>query len=272
MDQTWIYLNTGKGTPTFNMALDEMLLTWHSRGEIPPAIRFYQWDPATLSIGYFQKIKDKIDLDAVREKGLGFVRRLTGGRAVLHDQELTYSVVVAEQGQDMPRSVIEAYRVLSQGILEGYKEIGIEAEFSIPQEKLNQTGSAVCFEEPSWYELVIGGRKAAGSAQTRQKGVILQHGSIPIEFDDEKLFDLFIYPNDKIKERSRRAFKEKAVAIQEVVDHPISIEDVEKAFKKGFEKGLHINLEPYTLSSKQLEEVRDLEEKKFGNDEWTYYR
>ncbi len=117
------------------MALDEALLNWHSSGAIPPTIRFYGWNPATLSIGYFQQLEKEINMEKVKEKELGFVRRPTGGRGVLHEHELTYSVIVSEQHPAMPASVTEAYRVISTGLLEGFKELGLSAYFAVPESK-----------------------------------------------------------------------------------------------------------------------------------------
>ncbi|MFD1017596.1 lipoate--protein ligase family protein [Thalassobacillus hwangdonensis] len=272
MTESWLYVDSGHATPAFNMALDEALLNWHSEGKIPPVLRFYGWEPAGLSVGYFQKTKGKIDLDGVKRHGFELVRRQTGGRAVLHDQELTYSVIVSEEHPSMPKSVKEAYLILSQGLLEGFTNLGIKAEFAIPDGSLDATGSAVCFEEPSWYELIVDNKKAAGSAQTRKKGVILQHGSIPIDVDDVKLFDLFTYPNERVKERARKAFGDKAVAINEILSTPVSFDDVKSAFKAGFEKGLGIELEPLELTPEQLEEVNRLAEERYRNDEWNYSR
>ncbi len=272
MTETWVFLDTGYHTPEFNMALDESLLNWHSQGLIPPVLRFYGWDPPGLSLGYFQKSKGKIDIEATHNHGYRIVRRPTGGRAVLHDNELTYSVIVAEEHEKMPKSVTEAYRVISQGLLEGFSGLGIQADFSIPEGKLGQTNSAVCFEEPSWYELIVEDRKAAGSAQTRQKGVILQHGSIPIDVDEVALFDLFVYPNERIKERARRSFGGKAVAINDVLEDKKNLADVKAAFKSGFEKGLGVKLEPYTLTKEQLEEVETLAKTKYSDDSYTFSR
>ena len=123
MNATWYFINSGPCRPSYNMALDEALLDWHSNGEIPPVIRFYEWNPATLSIGYFQEAMKEINLQAVKEQGLGFVRRPTGGRAVLHEAELTYSIIVSENYSDMPQTVTEAYRVLSEGLLIGFQNL-----------------------------------------------------------------------------------------------------------------------------------------------------
>ncbi|MFJ7646529.1 biotin/lipoate A/B protein ligase family protein [Lysinibacillus sp. NPDC097279] len=272
---TWYFLNSGKCSPSFNMALDEALLDWHSEGLIPPVIRFYEWEPATLSIGYFQQAKRDINLDALREQGIGFVRRPTGGRAVLHEHELTYSVIVTESYPNMPESVTEAYRVLSEGILEGFHNLGMDAYFSVPdtEEKkadLKQPKSAVCFDAPSWYELVVEGKKIAGSAQTRQKGVILQHGAILLDLDEEKLLSVFNFSSEEAKERMRKKLPEKAVAINSLVQKPVSIEQCVTAFRDGFAKSLQIELKPFTLSEEQLNYVRDLEEKKYAHDDWNF--
>jgi lipoate-protein ligase A len=275
--EVWRYIDSGNCSPAFNMALDEVLLEWHSKGKIPPTIRFYGWDPATLSIGYFQKVEKEINLEAVKKYQLGFVRRPTGGRGVLHDKELTYSVIVSEEHPEMPRTVTEAYRVISEGILQGFKNLGLDAYFAIPRTNEEKQGlksprSAVCFDAPSWYELVVEGRKVAGSAQTRQKGVILQHGSILLDLDEDLLFDLFKYPNDRVRERMQRAFKNKAVAANTLREKPVTIEEAKKAFKEGFENGLNIELAPYELTSEELEYVEQIAKEKYESEEWNFKR
>lgn len=274
MTETWNFINTGSNDPYYNMAMDEALLNFVSRGEIDPVVRFYTWNPATLSIGYFQRLKKEIDIDKVKEKGFGLVRRQTGGRGVLHDKELTYSVIVPESHPNMPSTITEAYRVISEGLLEGFKLLGFDAYFAIPRskeerEKLKQPRSAVCFDAPSWYELVVEGRKIAGSAQTRQKGVILQHGSLLQDVDVDELFDMFIFKNDRLKEKMKKAFVDKAVAINDISDRHISIEEMEKAFEEGFKKGLNIEFKPLSLTENQLAEVKVLEEK-YRSEEWLY--
>ncbi|TDM04333.1 lipoate--protein ligase family protein [Macrococcus carouselicus] len=276
MTEQWLFINTKKQNPYFNMALDEALLNWVSEGKMQPVIRFYGWNPRTLSIGYFQKLEKEIDIEKVKANDIGLVRRTTGGRGVLHDKELTYSVVVPESHPDMPQAVTEAYRVISNGLLEGFKELGFDAEFAIPRTeeqkaKLRDPRSSVCFDAPSWYELVVEGRKVAGSAQTRQKGVILQHGSILQDIDTNELFDLFIYKNPRMREKMQNAFSDKAVAINDLSDRHVTIKEMEEAFHKGFEKGLGIELVPYELTNEQLEEVYQIADK-YMSDEWTYRR
>ncbi|KXH87465.1 biotin/lipoate A/B protein ligase family protein [Sporosarcina sp. HYO08] len=276
MEKTvWHFINSGKCSPSFNMALDEALLEWNSRGEIGPVLRFYEWEPATLSIGYFQSVDKEIDMEQVEKHGLGFVRRPTGGRGVLHEHELTYSVIVSEDYPDMPETVTEAYRVISSGLLEGFRNLGLDAEFSVPRsarqsEELKNPKSGVCFDAPSWYELVVEGKKVAGSAQTRQKGVILQHGAILISLDEDKLVSLFKFNSERLRERVRKSLPEKAVAIDRLVDRTVTVDECVEAFSTGFEKALDMTLVPLELTDEQLAYVKEIEEKKYANDAWTF--
>lgn len=272
---TWHFINSGKCSAAYNMALDEALLDWHSQGKIGPVLRFYEWEPATLSIGYFQSVEKEIDLAQVEKHGLGFVRRPTGGRGVLHEHELTYSVIVREDYPDMPETVTEAYRVISGGILEGFRNLGLNANFSIPnnereKDELKKPKSGVCFDAPSWYELVVEGKKVAGSAQTRQKGVILQHGAILLRMDEDKLVSLFKFKTEALRARVRRSLPQKAVAIDRLMDKVPSMERCVDAFSAGFESALNITLEPLQLSAEQEQYVKEIEQRKYGNDEWTY--
>lgn len=270
----WHYLSSGPCRASFNMALDEALLEWNSKGEIGPVLRFYQWENPTLSIGYFQKIKEEIDLQQVEQLGLSIVRRPTGGRGVLHEHELTYSVIVSEDYPGMPETVTEAYRVISGGVLEGFRNLGLQAEFSVPerqQKAISPTEkSAVCFDTPSWYELVVEGKKVAGSAQTRQKGVILQHGAILLSLEIEKLISLFHFSSERAKERMRKSLPERAVAIDQLTSEKISVEACIAAFKQGFEDSLGIELIPYELTEEQLAEVETIEKEKYANEAWTF--
>lgn len=270
MTETWFYLDSGYGTPAFNMAMDETLMNWHSRGDIPPVLRFYNWAPAGISVGFFQKVQGVINIENAIKHGIPLVRRQTGGKAVLHDEELTYSILVSEAHPAMPKSIKEAYLILSRGLLEGYRNIGIQAEFAMPKSK-SISKSAVCFEEPSWYELTLEGKKAAGSAQTRKNGVILQHGSVPLKMDEELLFDLFVYPDERTKERARNAFRKRAIAINDVLENPVNMEKVKAAFKAGFEKGLDIQLEMFEPPKKLMNEVLELE-RKYASEEWNFLR
>ncbi|SDC87978.1 lipoate-protein ligase A [Melghirimyces thermohalophilus] len=277
MKETWRLLHTGWRSSAENMAIDEAILIAHSEGKTPPTIRFYGWDPATLSIGYFQKVDKELDMDRLRKRKLGFVRRPTGGRAVLHDQEVTYSVIVGEDYPGMPTSVTDSYRVISQGLLEGFRKLDLSAEM-VPleteeeKEKYASMGSAACFDSPSNYELVVEGRKVAGSAQTRQRGVILQHGSILLDMDVDLLFDVLRFPSERVKQRLKEGFFQKAVAINEVSTTPISVEQAVQAFTEGFAIGMDIHLEPGELTPYEETLAQDLVRTRYGTEAWNLKR
>ncbi|MFD2829415.1 lipoate--protein ligase family protein [Corticicoccus populi] len=272
--QKWIFINSGRQDAFYNMALDELLMDKVREGEINAALRFYEWQTPTLSLGYFQKVLKEIDTDKVREYNYQMVRRQTGGRGVLHDKELTYSVIIPEEYDGMPESVTESYKILSHGLLYGFRNLGLEADFSIPKTKeqkqeLTQIRSSVCFDTPSWYELVVEGRKIAGSAQTRKKGVILQHGSILLDVDIDHLFDMFKYGNERLKEKMKAAFTEKAVAINDISNHRFNVADLYLPFKEGFKKGLDINFQDYTLTENDQDRLETLMEK-YRSEEWNF--
>lgn len=270
--RTWLFINSGTHTPSYNMALDEYLLDREASGSKRPILRFYKWDPPGLSIGYFQKTRGRINRNGLQQHGIRLVRRLTGGLAVLHDDELTYSVILPEDYPGMPESVVGAYRVLSSGLLEGFRALHLHAELAIPERKSQKSHSPVCFEEASWYELVVEGRKAAGSSQTRRRGMILQHGSIPMSVDDKELFDCFSYPSERVRERAQRAFGGKAVTLGDLTGREMTAEEVEKAFYYGFERGLDVNLETSELTGDEDRLVRELARSKYESDSWNFSR
>lgn len=279
--EQWRFIQSGACTPAENMAIDEAILISHSEGKTPPTVRFYRWRPATLSIGYFQKADEEVDRDELAKAGLGFVRRPTGGRAVLHDAELTYSIIVSEQYPGIPRTVNESYRVLSEGLMHGFRQLGLDANMvhlSADGDKplLAAASSAACFDSPSWYELVVEGRKIAGSAQVRQKGVVLQHGSILLDLDIDLLFRVLRFPSERVRERMRNAFRDKAVAINDIQFSlgraPVTYEQAEKAFRAGIAEGLGITLQPSELTDDERSLVQQLVKDKYGNEGWNLRR
>jgi len=275
--EQWRYIITEGMSPAMNMAVDEAILQLHSEGKVPPTVRFYTWEPATLSIGYFQKAEKEIDFAELRKHQLGFVRRPTGGRAVLHDQELTYSVVVSERHPKMPSSVTEAYKVISMGLLHGFQNLNLQAEMvslasEEEKEKYSSPGSSACFDSPSWYELVVEGKKVAGSAQTRQKGVILQHGSILLDMDVELLFSLLKFPSERVKERMMESFRQKAVTINEVSPVQVTLADAIAAFHKGFASGLEVELVESELTAEERALAEELARTRYATDEWNFRR
>lgn len=268
MQDKWNVLNSGHLDAATNMAIDELLLKWHSEGKIPPTIRFYGWQKPSLSIGHFQNVDKTIDLKGVLKHQCDFVRRLTGGSAVLHDNEITYSIIVSEDHPKIPSSVNEAYYILSQGLLEGYRILGIEADFAPYTKQKLKSRSAVCFESPAIYEMVVDGKKISGNAQTRKDGVLLQHGSIPMSFDADMLFDLFQFPSERVRERQRNTFLKRTISINEATGKQHTYEMLQLAFLKGFQRSLNISTAPMELTKEQNEDIADLVNTKYRTNAW----
>jgi lipoate-protein ligase A len=275
--EKWRFIRSGIDSPAYNMAMDEAITIAHSEGKVPPTLRFYGWNPPTLSIGYFQKAAAEIDLAAVEQQGIGFVRRPTGGRAVLHDQELTYSITVSENYPGMPSGVTEAYRVLSEGLLRGFQQLGLDArmvhlETIGEKHSVVQETSAACFDAPSWYELVVEGRKVAGSAQMRHKGAVLQHGSVLLELDAAQLFNLLRFPSEAVKQRLQKSFEGKAIAINmlrsELGLSRVTLAEAEAAFLQGFAEGMDVEFEAAEPTEYEQKLAGQLVLEKYATEAW----
>ncbi|TCI24621.1 lipoate--protein ligase family protein [Exiguobacterium sp. SH3S2] len=274
-DTTWHILTTQSLAPAENMAIDEAVAGWVARGELKPTLRFYSWAPHAISVGRFQRATRDLDREALAANGIPVVRRLTGGRAVLHADELTYSVILPETTPTLPTNVIESYRLLTEGVRRGYRALGVPAEFSVPlteedREVLRKPKSAVCFDAASYYELAVDGRKVAGSAQVRHQGAVLQHGSIPLSIDDDVLFDCFNMEADE-KVYAKARFSSKAVALNETLGRFVTFDEVAVAFEDGFRDAFQLTFEPLVFTATQRDEIARLVEK-YESDDWVWKR
>ncbi|MBD1373200.1 lipoate--protein ligase family protein [Hazenella sp. IB182357] len=265
----WRFLPYKKYQGAYNMAIDEAIMEAMREKTVEPTIRFYGWMPTTLSIGYFQRVEEEIDLQQLKRQQIDLVRRMTGGRAVLHDQELTYSIIMPENYPGLPHTISESYRILSTGLLLGYKKLGIDAELAKPSRKKEPILSAACFDQPSDYELIVGGKKMAGSAQLRQRGVVLQHGSILVHFNKDKLRSLLKHRNDQ---QLKVHFANHASAINERCDHPRSFQEIQHAFHQGFSEALQDELSREELTLKEKKRVEALAREKYTMDTWNFKR
>lgn len=252
-----------------NMAVDEAILTTHGEGGTPPTLRFYTWDRPAVSLGYFQDAAREVDREACREAGVSVVRRQTGGRAVLHEHEVTYSVVVSSDL--LPGSVVETYRRLAEGLVLGLRELGYAAELA--PEKTGPAGpggpggrAGACFEVPSSYEIVVGGRKVVGSAQTRGRGAILQHGSILLRLEPARLARLLGFP-----EEAASRIAAKAAGLEEFGEVP-SYEEVCGAVSRGMAAALGITFVASELRPEETALAERLVREKYGLDGWNLKR
>jgi lipoyl(octanoyl) transferase len=190
----WRFLLSPSATGAENMALDEALMT-HARSTGEWTFRVYEWSAPTISFGRNQTARGRYDLDRIDSKGLAVVRRPTGGRAILHDREITYSVTAPV---DSAGDLRESYDRINEIVLEGLRSLGVHASLAEGKTRAPSLGMAPCFNEPSAGELILAGRKLAGSAQWRSDGALLQHGSILVEDDQSLLAEFATVPHPQI--------------------------------------------------------------------------
>lgn len=164
------------------MAIDEVLLR-RAAASGEAVFRVYAWAGPTLSLGRNQPAHDEYDPAALREHGVSVVRRLTGGRAVLHHREVTYSVTAPET---LGGALRDAYARINEILMAGLRSLGVDAALAVPNGRAPLPSTAPCFEQPTEGELVLGAQKLVGSAQYREGGALLQHGSILVD-DDQRL-------------------------------------------------------------------------------------
>ena len=271
----WRLLDTGCKNGYYNMAVDEAIMKATEDNLIPPTIRFYQWSPPALSLGYSQQGKEVIDRESCDRAGVDVVRRLTGGRTILHDDELTYSIVLSETSEILPQSIIKSYKIISRGMVKGLKKLGLSVELKpFDKNKKKEKGfSAACFDAPSWYEVLADGKKLIGSAQTRRKGIILQHGSIPFTIEADKIYSLLKMKGnnqEKLRKRMIDKFQKKATALNTESEKVININELKKVLKKGWEEEFQVSLKWGELIPQEEKWIKQLVEKKYLTDEWNY--
>ena len=268
----WRLLNNGQLAGQMNMAVDEAIMQAVGEGKSVPTIRFYGWDPFCLSIGYAQSMRAEVDMDAVRARGFDVVRRPTGGRAILHGDELTYSLLVSQDEPRVAGGIVESYRRLSGGLVEGLRLLGAEALQSQPQQGATQEKSAACFDAPSHYEITVCGKKLVGSAQMRRKGMVLQHGSLPLCGDIGRIMDYLIMSSEERREYLRQDLRGRAATLEEVLGRVVPFAEVASALGEGLSCTLELDLVPGELSPYERELADTLYREKYSTDKWNEMR
>jgi lipoate-protein ligase A len=267
----------------YQMALDEALLESVIAGGAP-VVRFYTWRPATLSLGVNQPFGE-IDAEECARRGFVLVRRLTGGRAVLHQHELTYSVIAPENDSRVSGGVIESYRKISAGLVEGLRAMGADVSLAEPSKamfralaesrrrtELNETiesNGAVCFDTASAYELTARGRKLVGSAQARRGGAILQHGSILLEVDWDAWVNVFSYASEAGRERAYAKLPARMTSLSHELGRPVTARELQAALVPAFERTFGISLQEAEPAPDELEAARRLATEKYATEWWT---
>ncbi len=234
----------------FNMALDEAISEGIRAGSSLPTIRFYNWKPGAVSIGYFQGIRDEVNLEVCRELGIDRIRRWTGGGAVYHDfeREITYSVI-APAGI-FPKNIIESYRLICGWLVNGLGNLGIEAEFK----PVN--------------DILVKNKKISGSAQTRRGGILLQHGTLLYGLDLKTMFSVLNVSKQKVTDKMIKSAEERVTCI--LAHSDTGKKEVYEALVNAFTDGK--DYVSGVWSESEIARARELAKKKYKSDEWMYMR
>ncbi len=265
--EVWRILPFQKAGAVENMAVDEAVFRASIRKKAPSTLRFYGWRIPALSIGYFQDYEKEVDGEACRRFGVDIVRRPTGGKAVLHEQELTYAVIAGADSPLFAPDILKTYRVISNCIAKGLAEVGIRAEMEAdgrpaPDGMLRSS----CFSSPSRYELLVDGRKICGSAQMRSHGVFLQHGSLLMAFDPLRTCAVML--SRRNSERDADLLRNAVTSVGEQAGPAVDEERLCRVIREGFEKTLGIRFREGPLTPEEEGLKGELMTKKYGSEGW----
>lgn len=261
MERLWRLLITEPVDGATNMAIDEAL--WRSRhaGAGPPTLRFFAWDPPTVSLGYGQPLDEAVDVAACRRLGVGLVRRPTGGSAIYHDgpeRELTYSVAAANADLGTADDLLATYNWIALALCRGLRALGAAADI-VPIPEGTGPTPAFCFARTGRYEIEVAGRKLVGSAQRRQGACFLQHGSVLLGVDEERLALVFPTTADPLTTMT---------TLEAALAHRPHFDDVAAALRESFEKEHGVVLQPGGLSSEETAQAEALVRDKYATDAW----
>ena len=239
-----------------NMAIDEAILLSLKEGKVPPTLRLYRWQPSAVSIGTFQGMKEEVDVQYCRENGIDYIRRITGGGAVYHDYngEITYSILLPRGHKLAPEDILESYKILCGGIVSGLSKLGIESEFK----PIN--------------DIISGGKKISGNAQTRRHSCVLQHGTTLLDLDVEVMFSILKVPQEKISDKMIADVKERVTSIQDILERDVEVEELRSALEIGFSEALNVDLVKGELTFEEKSTAKRLAEIKYSTDEWNFSR
>lgn len=234
-----------------NMAIDEFLLT---NLKDKPIIRFYGWKPS-ITIGRYTNIVGLIDLDILKNSGIGYSRRLTGGGILTHHIDLSYSIFLPKR-YIKNRGVKENYRYICSFLIDIYKKLGLDAKFA-NEIGFNPIKSDICLAGLEEYDIVINGKKIGGNAQRYTKRAVLQHGSIPLWIDESLFKPIFLESSGIKNTQSLRKLR---------ID--ITLEELLELAKNSFKKTFNVNFFESEFNSSQKEEINRLIKGKYSNDNW----
>lgn len=248
-----------------NMARDEAISRAVSAGTQLPTLRLYGWQPPSISLGQSQRIRT-VDEVACRADGVDVVRRPTGGLAILHTDELTYSLSLPIQHPIAEGDVMTSYRRIARAIIATLQRLGVPDASADAVAKEDKAKGPVCFEAPSDYEVVGGGKKLVGSAQWRRVDGVLQHGSLPLYGDIARICKYLIGAPEPQRVRAH------AGTLSEIVQREVSWQVAAEAWRQSFAETLEVTFQVAELSDDELRCSDDLRASRYANDAWTRRR
>jgi lipoate-protein ligase A len=250
-----------------NMALDSAILEAVGKGIAPPTLRLYRWNPPCLSLGYSQSYQD-VDQKNITELGWDIVRRPTGGRAILHTDELTYAVIGPKSDPRLKGGLLESYRRLSEALYGSLLILNLPVEIHQGKNPLAHQ-QPVCFENPSDFEITVNGKKIIGSAQARKKESLLQHGSLPLTGDLSRVTHVLSYKNPGERKLAAQILLDKATTVAQVLGKEITWERAANAFIEGFSRTLNLNLRDGKLTQAETVLAEKYYQEQYNQNAWT---
>jgi lipoyl(octanoyl) transferase len=260
--ETWRLLSHAAGDGAWNMAVDEAVADAVGRGHSPPTLRWYGWRRPTASFGLLQRVRGGPMATACGRLDIPMVRRPTGGRAVLHAAELTYSLALPAANPLARGPLQRSYTAIAGGLLDGLRRLGIQATHGDPAERRSMPGATACFQTRTLPAILVGGRKLLGSAQRRWSWGLLQHGSLLLGFDLELHRALF--PDWPPEEAGQRVTW--LEALLPVVPSRTELIDI---LTDGMAAGCGVRFESGALSAAEAAHARELATHPYGDPAWT---
>jgi lipoate-protein ligase A len=265
----WRLLNFQYRNIFENMAVDEAIFHETIKKRKNPTVRFYSSNPAAVSIGYFQDAKKELNIEKCRREGIDIARRITGGKAVSHFNEITYCVVAAQQEKIFPADISGTYKIISKCIARGLSNLGIKADLAEGgRAQIKDEINSCCFAVPSKNELLVRGRKICGSAQVRRRGGFLQHGLFSLTFNPDKTAG-FLLPVRTPEQLEK--LRKSVTAVNEEITTPVDALEICSKLIKGFIEELGIDLVQETLTSAE-ETIKNELMKKYTDVNWNIER
>lgn len=254
-----------------NMARDEAILQAVTGGVSLPTLRLYAWSPACLSLGYGQRARD-VDFARLTERGWDIVRRPTGGRAILHTNELTYSVALRADDPLAEGGIIESYRRISMALAAALEMLGVGIEAN-PKGEAESGSGAVCFDSTNHYEITVNGRKLVGSAQARRGGGVLQHGSLPLTGDISRICDVLDYADEAQRAEAKAQVCARAVTLEQALGGQlIDWKTAADAVARGFAQVFDVTFVDSGLTADETDAAARIERDVYGSAAWTMRR